>query len=136
MIGGLGPPQLQASHVCFWRILPPPPSAPSRTGDGPAWGSLLPPPPPPSTPSLEIASFIGIQWISKAASDSRLRVKKLTSDSCREHFLLLQFFDTLPGCRFTDCQFSVSGASHFHEARTFGWVNQAVPERELVLQIS
>jgi hypothetical protein len=37
-------------------------------------------------------------------------VKKLTSDSCSEHFLLLQFFDTLPGCRFTDCQFSVSRA--------------------------
>ena len=45
MIGGLGPPQLQASHVCFWRILPHPPSAPSRTGDGPAWASLPPPPP-------------------------------------------------------------------------------------------
>jgi hypothetical protein len=100
--------------MCLQRFLPPlppPPFAPSRTGDEATVRSPLPLPAEPNLPPPSISSYCPFsrdQWrIFMTPSDRRLRVKKNISDSVSKHFLLLQIFDMMSGCRDIDCPKSV-----------------------------
>jgi hypothetical protein len=57
----------------------------------------------------------GLRHISERASDPEQKVNNLESDDNSKHFLLLPFFDVVPGCRDIDCPFSVT----FNWASTF-----------------